>query len=94
MKKHIKLIVFVLSMLIVFLTYNKFLNQNSKLIYIPLGDSIAEGMNSYNVVDYGYTDYIKDYLKNNDKLFFYTKKFTKSGHTINDLKTFKRDICF
>jgi len=76
-------------MLIVFLTYNKFLNQNSKLIYIPLGDSIAEGMNSYNVVDYGYTDYIKDYLKNNDKLSFYTKKFTKSGYTINDLK---RDI--
>lgn len=89
MKKHIKLIVFVLSMLIVFYTYNKFLNQNSKIIYIPLGDSIAEGMTPFGNIDYGYTDYIKDYLKDNDKLSFYTKKYTKSGYTINDLK---RDI--
>lgn len=89
MRKCIKLIVFVLSLLIVFYIYNKFLNQNSKLIYIPLGDSIAEGMTPYGNIDYGYSDYIKDYLKDNDKLSFYTKKYTKSGYTINDLK---RDI--
>ena len=89
MKKHIKLIIFVLSLLIVFLIYNKFLKQNSKLIYIPLGDSIAEGMTPYKTIDYGYTDYVKDYLKDNDKLSFYTKKYTKSGYTISDLK---RDI--
>ena len=89
MRKCIKLIVFVLSLLIVFYIYNKFLNQNSKLIYIPLGDSIAEGMTPYGNIDYGYSDYIKDYLKDNDKLSFYTKKYTKSGYTVNDLK---RDI--
>ena len=89
MKRHKKLIVFVISLLIVYLTYNKFLAQNRKIIYIPLGDSIAEGMTPYHNIDYGYTDYIKDYLKDNDKLSFYTKKFTKSGYTIDNIK---RDI--
>ena len=89
MKKHKKIIVFVLSLLIVFVTYNKFLKQNSKLIYIPLGDSIAEGMTPYGNIDYGYTDYIKDYLKEKNKLSFYTKKYTKSGYKIIDVK---RDI--
>ena len=86
MIKHKKLIIFVISLLIVYLTYNKFLKQNSKLIYIPLGDSIAEGMTPYHSIDYGYTDYLKDYLKDNDKLSFYTKKYTKSGYTIEDVK--------
>ena len=89
MRKHTKLIVFVISIFIVFFTYNKFIKQNSKIIYIPLGDSIAEGMTPYHNVDYGYTDYIKDYLESNDKLSFYTKKYTKSGYTIENIK---RDI--
>lgn len=86
MKKYFKIIVFVLALLIVNFIYSLFLNQNSKYIYIPLGDSIAEGMTPYHVVDYGYTDYIADYLKKENKLSFYTKKFTKSGYTINDVK--------
>ena len=86
MVKHTKIIVFVVSMFIVFFTYNKFIKQNSKIIYIPLGDSIAEGMTPYHSIDYGYTDYIKDYLSDNNKLSFYTKKYTKSGYTIEDIK--------
>lgn len=85
MKKHIKIIVFVLSLLIVYFTYSIFLNQNSKIIYIPLGDSIAEGMNSYHKVEYGYPDYISDYFKEKDKLSFYTKKYAISGYTIEDV---------
>lgn len=85
MKKHIKLIIFILSLLTVFITYKIFSNENDKIIYIPLGDSIAEGMTPYHNVDYGYTDYIKDYLKKNNKLSFYTKKYTKSGYTIQDV---------
>lgn len=86
MKKHIKLIVFLLSLLLVFLTYNLFSKENKKISYIALGDSIAEGMNSYSVVDYGYTDYIKDYLNSKDLLSFYTKKYAISGYKIRDLK--------
>ncbi len=89
MKKHIKLIVFIISLLIVFFTYSIFINQNSKITYIPLGDSIAEGYTPYHDVDYGYPDFVADYLKKNDNLYFYTKKYAKSGYTIDDVK---RDI--
>ncbi len=86
MKKHIKLIVFLLALLLVFITYNFFSKENKKINYIALGDSIAEGMNSYSIVDYGYTDYIKDYLEDKDLLSFYTKKYAVSGYKIRDLK--------
>ncbi len=87
MNKKYKLLVFVISLLIVFSTYSLFINKNKKKIYIALGDSIAEGMNSYSQVDYGYTDYIKDYLKEKNILEFYTKLYSKSGYTTRDLKT-------
>ncbi len=86
MKKHYKLLVFALSLAIIFATYNLFLKENKKIIYIALGDSIAEGMNSYSQIDYGYSDYIKDYLEKNDRLSFYTKAFSKSGYTTENLK--------
>lgn len=86
MKKHIKIIVFVISLFIVYLTYSLFINQNKKIIYIPLGDSIAEGMTPFHAIDYGYTDYIADYLKDNNNLSFYTKKYTKSGYRIDDVE--------
>lgn len=87
MKKYLKIFIFILALGIVFGIYLMFSKEHNKIYYIPLGDSIAEGMNSYMVVDYGYTDYIKDYLKNEDKLSFYTKGFTKSGYTTKDVKT-------
>lgn len=86
MKKYYKLIVFILTLGIIFGTYKLFQKNNSKIIYIPLGDSIAEGMNAYSAVDYGYTDYISDYLKKNDRLSFYTKAFTKSGYKTKDVR--------
>ena len=85
MKKHFKLIVFILSLFIVYFIYSIFLNQNSKIIYIPLGDSIAEGMNPYHKVEYGYPDYISNYLKEKDKLSFYTKAYAISGYTTEDV---------
>lgn len=89
MKKHIKLTIFIIALFVVYFIYGLFINQNSKMIYIPLGDSIAEGMNPYHDIEYSYTDYVADYLKKEDNLSFYTKKFSKSGYTINDVK---RDI--
>lgn len=86
MKKYIKPIVFIIALFIVYFTYSIFIKQNNKIIYIPLGDSISEGMTPYNSVDYGYTDYIADYLKSKNNLSFYTKKYTKSGYTIKDVK--------
>ena len=85
MKKYYKIFVFILAIALVFCTYKIFSKEQKKIIYIPLGDSIAEGMNAYSIVDYGYTDYINDYLKEKDKISFYTKSFTKSGYTTRDV---------
>lgn len=52
--------------------------------YIVLGDSLSMGINPYNQKDYGYNDYVKDYLKKNNQLKTY-KEYTKKDMTINDL---------
>ena len=70
MKKHIKLVVFIISLFIIYFTYGLFIKQNSKIIYIPLGDYIAERMTTYHSIDYGYTNYINNYLNKNDKISF------------------------
>lgn len=86
MKKYIKIIVFVIALLIVFITYKAFQKENEKINYIALGDSLAEGMDPYFNIDYGYTDYISDYLKKENMLGFYTKAFAKSSYRTKDLK--------
>lgn len=57
---------------------------NLKLNYVSLGDSVAAGRNPYGVDDYGYTDYIKDYLKRGEKLSNYAD-YAVSGYTIDDI---------
>ncbi len=52
--------------------------------YVALGDSLAAGRNPYGVDDYGYTDYIRDYLKNENKLKNYVS-YAVSGYTTSDV---------
>ena len=52
--------------------------------YVALGDSLAAGRNPYGVDDYGYNDYLKDYLKNENKLESYVS-YAVSGYTILDV---------
>ena len=56
--KFKKIIFLILVVLTIFLTYKYF--NNDKLNYIPLGDSVAAGENSYGELGYGYVDYVKD----------------------------------
>ena len=86
MKKYIKLSVLLLSIVLVFVIYSALKKNKEKFIYIPLGDSIAQGMDSNFVVGYGYPDYIKDYLDDNNRLSFYTKQYAKSGYETKDVK--------
>lgn len=67
----------------VFSIYSLF--NNDKLIYIALGDSVAEGRNPYGEIGYGYTDFISDKLKEETKLKYYTKEYTKSGYKTQDI---------
>lgn len=53
--------------------------------YVVLGDSLSAGRNPYGVDDYGYTDYVRDYLKNKNKLGNYLS-YAVSGYTIDDIK--------
>lgn len=86
MKRHIKLFVFLGAIIAVFAIYKTFSKESNKINYIALGDSVAEGMNSYGEIVYGYPDYISDYLKENERLTFYTKGFSKSGYTTENVK--------
>ena len=85
MKKYIKLLVLVVSLIIVFFIYKGFEKDKEKINYIALGDSVAIGQNSYGDIDFGYPDYVYEYLKKNNRLEFYTKNFSKSGYTTYDV---------
>ncbi len=78
-----KILVLPLILFIVALIY--ILNTDQKLNYVALGDSLVEGLNPYDQIGYSYSDYVKDYLKNNNLLKFYTKEFAKSGYSSKDL---------
>ena len=70
-------------LLMTFLIYLSFIDK--KVYYVALGDSLATGMTPYGTEDYGYTDYIKDYLEQNDLLETYINQYAKSNYRITDL---------
>ena len=78
-----KILFIIIIFIIVFILYILF--YNNKIMYVSLGDSLAIGKNAYGVVDYGYSDYVKDYLEDNNKLKYYTKEFAKDGYRITDI---------
>lgn len=80
MKKIIFILILFLSCYII---YN--LTIDSKVNYVTLGDSLSGGINIYGIKQYGYSDYIKDYLYKEDKLKYYNDSFTDSNYRITDL---------
>ena len=89
MKKNLWIIpVIILAVIGLFLIFNKNSKKdsNDKIYYLALGDSVAEGINEEGLVGKGYADFIKEYLDDEGRLKFYTKRFAKSGYTIDDLK--------
>ena len=83
LKKHKKLAIFILVIISIYFIYK--LNNNNNLTYLALGDGYASGQNSYGIIDYGYSDYLKDYLKKNNNLNFYTKQFSNNDVMITNL---------
>lgn len=82
-KKHYKLIIFLLVIFVIFLIYKE--NHNHYFNYTSLGDGYALGINSYSEIDYGYSDYIKDELLTDKRLKLYTKDFSKKDQSIEHL---------
>lgn len=84
MNKILKLVFLVIVILSVFLIYKS--TNNKYLNYTSIGDGLSKGIDSYGNIDYGYSDYIYDYLKGNNLLKLYSKDFTSQEMSINDLK--------
>lgn len=84
--KHKRLVILVFLMLFisigVFIIYKS--TYKEEFNYVALGDSLAAGRNPYGVDDYGYTDYIRDFLKKENKLNSYTS-YAVSGYTTEDV---------
>ena len=88
--KHKRLVV--LIGLILFVSISAFFiyhnTYKEEFNYVVLGDSLAAGRNSYGGYDYGYADYVRAYLQQNDKLSGYAN-YAVSGYStenvINDI---------
>lgn len=78
-----KILIGALIVLAVFLIY--LCNLDKRVYYLALGDSLADGDGVNNQKVKGYTDYVRDYLKNKDLLEKYVKEFAESGYRTTDL---------
>lgn len=66
MKKILTLIIVLLSVLLIYIGF-----KDNDIYYLSLGDSLANGITPYGNSDYGYANYVKDYLKDKKKLEVY-----------------------
>lgn len=82
MKKIIGIFLCLLTVFLIFITTN-----DNKINYLSIGDTLTRGINSYNVVGYGYNDYVKNYLKRNNLL-----RTFNSDYYNNSIIDFENDI--
>ena len=86
--KKVLILLIIILVIIIYLT-----NKDTKIYYVSLGDGISRGINENNKISYGYSDYIKNYLFDIDKLEFYTKQFSnKDKRTTDIIKDIKDNI--
>ena len=78
-----KLAIPIFIIFLVFIIYKT--NEENLIDYMSLGDSISLGINSYGNKTYGYNDYIKNYLENNNLMHKYNNIFSNNNYTIKQL---------
>lgn len=78
-----KILTFIIVLLSVFLIYLGF--KDKKIYYLSLGDSLSLGKNPYNILDYGYSEYIKDYLREKGLLETYVDGLNREDKRIIDI---------
>ena len=78
--KKVLILLIIILVIIIYLT-----NKDTKIYYVSLGDGISRGINENNKISYGYSDYIKNYLFDIDKLEFYTKQFSNKDKRTTDI---------
>lgn len=87
MKKLLTIIIVVLA---VFLIYLGFKDEN--VYYLSIGDYLANGINPYGTKDYGYSDYVKDYLNENKKLEVFVSYVSNNKRTIDIIKDIEDNV--
>jgi len=84
--KHKRLFILVVLMsfisISIFFIYDN--TYKEEFNYVVLGDSVAAGRNPYGVEDYGYAEYVRDYLKGKDKLNSYVS-YAVSGYLTSNV---------
>ena len=80
MLKKILLILILISMFLIGINV-----KDNKISYISIGDGLSKGMNYNNFESIGYSDYIYNYLKKDNKIELYTKEFSNENNRITDL---------
>lgn len=78
-----KLLIGSLLCLLVFFIYLSTVDK--KVYYLNLGDAFALGVTPYGNEDYGYSDYVRDYLKNQGVLETYVSSFAQKDYRTTDL---------
>lgn len=81
-KKHLKLLILIIVCFLIYIIYQ---NNNQNVIYLTLGDGLSLGKDSYGQINYGYSDYLYDYYTSSNRLNYYTKAFSSSEESIISL---------
>lgn len=87
MKKILTIIIIALAVLLIYLGF-----KDKDIYYLSIGDSLANGVNSLGVKDYGYADYVKDYLDNNDLLDNYATLTSNNKRSIDLIKDIEENV--
>lgn len=89
MKKLVSPKMIFLYILIVLSTILIFKNNNhNNITYLNIGDGYAKGLDSFGINRYGYGDYLKDKLKENNELKEYINIFSANDMTIDKLENY------
>lgn len=87
MKKILTIIIIALSVFLIYLGF-----KDKDIYYLSLGDSLANGMNTYGTNDYGYTDYVTDFLKKEEKLDNFVNLAKNNNRSIDIIKEIEENI--
>ena len=87
MKKILTMMIIVLAILLIYLGF-----KDKDIYYLSLGDALANGVNGIGAKDYGYADYIKDYLDNNNLLDNYAALTNNNERSIDLIKSIEENV--
>lgn len=79
-----KILCLLIICLLVYTIY--YFNHTDKITYISIGDYLSVGIDSNGNTNYGYSNYLSNYLKDKDLLKSYNNYFSTSGTRIVDLE--------